>query len=111
DRSPRGRHKESLMDVAIADVEIGAANAAGGDLDQQLVRFRHRREPAHSPQGATGPVELHPLRHQPLLQARRPSVQTRSDREYKALSGGAAARSKYTNGFSMLQERASSRNH
>ena len=59
DLVPRHDRQLGVLQLAIDDVQVGAADAAGGDLDQQLPRPRLRQRPF--PQDQRGPraVEHH----------------------------------------------------
>jgi hypothetical protein len=51
------------MYVAVHDMQIRPADAAGRDLDQQLARSGHRQRPLDQPERLARPVELHGAHH------------------------------------------------
>ena len=62
-----GDDGERTMELAVEDVEIGAADPAGGDLDQQLAGAGFRNRPLDHAQRRAGPIELHRAHHAPQL--------------------------------------------
>jgi hypothetical protein len=46
-------------DFALRHMEVGSADAAGGDCDQHVRSRRWRKAPGHAPERRAGGVELH----------------------------------------------------
>ncbi len=58
---PEHERELGVLELAVEDMEVGAAHPAGRDLDEDLMRARLWHRQLHGSERLTGPIEHHRL--------------------------------------------------